>query len=89
MWEYYVSLFLVIVMTGLSALLLIVSLVSSYRLHNTKLALISIAFICFFIKGLLLCFQMLLSFQIIQQNNVALVIDLIIITALYFAAIKE
>ncbi|HEX08483.1 MAG TPA: hypothetical protein ENG38_01575 [Thermoplasmatales archaeon] len=89
MWDYYISLFLTVVMTGLSALLLLVSTVSSYRLRNTKLALISIAFTCFFIKGLILCLQMLLHFQIIQQNNIVLVFDLIIITALYFAAIKD
>ncbi|HDM25398.1 MAG TPA: hypothetical protein ENG24_02240 [Thermoplasmatales archaeon] len=89
MWDYYISLFLTVVMTGLSALLLMVSMVSSYRLRNVKLMLISIAFICFFIKGLILCLQMLLDFEIIRQNNIVLVFDLAVITALYFAAIKD
>ena len=89
MWDYYISLFLTVVMTGLSALLLMVSMVSSYRLRNVKLMLISIAFICFFIKGLRLCLQMLLDFEIIRQNNIVLVFDLVVITALYFAAIKD
>ncbi|MCD6108862.1 hypothetical protein B6U70_02880 [Euryarchaeota archaeon ex4484_162] len=89
MWDYYISLFLTVVMTGLSALLLMVSMVSSYRLRNVKLMLISIAFICFFIKGLILCLQMLLDFEIIRQNNIVLVFDLVVITALYFAAIKD
>ncbi|EMR74375.1 hypothetical protein MBGDN05_00161 [Thermoplasmatales archaeon SCGC AB-539-N05] len=88
-YEYYISLFLKIVITGLAALLLIVSTASWRRLHNIKLALISVAFASFFIKGFILVIDIFLGTDIIIQNNIALIIDLVIIISLYFSAIKK
>lgn len=87
--EYYISVFLKVVMTGLTTLLLIVSTASWYRMRSGKLGLISVAFAAFFVKGVIMLFDVFLETGLIVENNVALIIDLLIIVALYFSAIKK
>lgn len=78
-----ITLFLIIIMAGLSALLLFLSVISWYRLKNVKLAIISIAFLIFFMKSVFL-FLDLLSYDIKTVG-----IDALILILLYFAVIKK
>ena len=78
-----ILLFLLIIMTGLSALLLLVSFVSWYRLRSIKLGLVSFAFVAFFVKAIL---QM---FEIITPDEKAVAIDFIILVLLYLAVTKK
>jgi hypothetical protein len=78
-----ITLFLAILITGLSTLLLVISSVSYYRLKLTKLLIINFAFFAFIIKGLLTLFE------IITQTRLGLILDLVIIVLLYFAVIKK
>ena len=70
-------------MAGLTGLLLLVSFVSWYRLKNMKLAIVGLAFLVFFVKALLLVFE------IIVQDEKAIIIDFIVVILLYFAVVKK
>lgn len=76
-------LFLTILMAGLAGLLLVVSSASWYRLRALKLGLVTIAFFVFFIKAVLLVFE------IITEDIVAVFIDVIILIILYFSIVKR
>ena len=78
-----ITLFLAILIVGLSTLLFVLSLVAYIRLQNFKLLLISFAFFAFIIKGSLLITEYL------SQGRFGLVIDLIILVLLYFAVAKK
>jgi hypothetical protein len=78
-----VTLFLSIVIAGLSTLLFIVSAVAFHRLRVLKLLIINLAFFVFIIKGLLLIFE------IISQDQFGLFLDIAIIVLLYFAVVKR
>jgi len=78
-----IFLFLTIVMAGVSGLLIFVSSVSWHRLRSFKLALVSCAFVIFFIKALLLISE------IVHQDEKGVIIDCIILVFLYFAVIKK
>lgn len=78
-----ITLFLTILITGLSLLMFIVSLISTCRVRNFKFLIIGFAFIGFIIKGLLLLFEY------ISQDEIALIIDFTVIILLYFAIIKK
>lgn len=78
-----IYLFLTIVMAGLAGLLLIVSFASTYRLKALKLGLVSLAFLMFFIKAILLVFEY------IVQDEYAVIIDVIILLLLYFSVVKK
>jgi len=62
---------------------LLVSFVSWYRLKNMKLAIVGLAFLVFFVKALLLVFE------IIVQDEKAIIIDFIVVILLYFAVVKK
>ena len=78
-----ITLFLTIVMAGLSCILLIVSFASWHRLRSVKFLFVSIAFVGFFIKAILLIFE------IIIQDEKAVIIDSIILILLYLSIIKK
>jgi len=78
-----IILFLSIVITGLSALLFVVSAASFYRLRATKLLIINLAFLAFIIKGFLQIFEF------ITQTRIGLILDLVVIILLYFAVVKK
>jgi len=78
-----ITLFLSIIIAGLSLLLFIVSAIAFYRLRATKLLIINLAFLGFIIKGVLL------TLEFISQSRIGLIIDLGIIVLLYFAVIKK
>lgn len=78
-----ITLFLSILIAGLSTLLFIVSAASYYRLRVTKLLIINLAFLAFIIKGILL------SLEIINQARIGLILDLAVIILLYFAVAKK
>ena len=78
-----IFLFLNILMAGLAGLLLLVSCISWYRIRSLKLAFVSLAFVGFFIKAILLIFS------IIIQDEKAVIIDSIILILLYFSIIKK
>ena len=78
-----IYLFLAIIMAGLAGLLLLVSSASWYRLRALKLGLVSIAFLVLFIKAVLLIFE------IIIQDKLAVLIDVIVLVILYFSVVKR
>ena len=78
-----ITLFLSILIAGLSTLLFIVSAASYYRLRVLKLLIINLAFLAFIIKGILL------SLEYISQARFGLILDLTIIILLYFAVVKK
>jgi len=78
-----VTLFLSIVIAGLSTLLFIVSAAAFYKLKVFKLLIINLAFFVFLIKGLLLIFEF------ISQDQFGLFLDIAIIVLLYFAVVKR
>ena len=78
-----VSLSILLIIAGFSFLLGIVSLLSFYRLRNIKLGFVSIAFFIFFIKAILLIFE------VISQDRNSIIIDVIIILMLYFSIAKR
>ncbi len=78
-----ITLFLSILIAGLSAILFIVSMISTARLRKIKLLLVGTAFIAFIIKGLLL------TFEYISQDQIGMVLDIVVILLLYFAIIKK
>jgi len=78
-----ITLFLSIVIAGLSTLLFIVSAASYYKIRSTKLLIINLAFLAFIIKGILLIIGY------ISQHRIGLFLDLAILILLYFAIIKK
>jgi len=78
-----ITLFLSIIIAGFSLLLATVSMVAYYRLRATKLLLVSMAFLAFVVKGVLI------AFGVFDQGLIGLAIDFVIIVFLYFAAIKK
>ena len=77
------TLFLTIILLGLAGLLLIVSSASYYRLGNIKFIFVSIAFLLFLLKALLLIFE------IIYQDEIGIFFDFLIIILLYISIIKR
>jgi len=78
-----IVLFSNIIVVGLSILLFIISMFSFYRVKNFKLLFISIAFLVFIIKGLLVLIEY------ISQDLLISIIDLVIILLLYFSVAKK
>lgn len=78
-----IELLLSILMIGFSILLLIVSIAAFVKIRSYKFLFISIAFIGFFIQGLMLVLE------IISQNQIAYFIDIMILLCLYFAVVKK
>lgn len=78
-----IELLLAILIAGFSLLVFLVSIASFARIRTGKLLIVGVAFLMFFVKGLLL----LLEF--IVQDQIAFVIDLIIIVLLYIAVVKK
>lgn len=68
---------------GFSTLLFIVSIAAYIKIRSIKLALVSFAFLVFVIKGILLLFET------ISQDKLAIAIDFVILFLLYFASIKK
>jgi len=77
------TLFLAIIVAGFAFLLSIVSLLSYYRLRSYKLLFVNVAFLVFFIKGILTIFSFLI------QDELGLIIDFMILIFLYLAIIKK
>jgi len=78
-----ITLFLSIIIAGFSLLLAMVSMVAYYRLRAIKLLLVSMAFLAFVVKGVLIVIG------IVNQDTLALGIDFVILVLLYFATIKK
>ena len=78
-----ITLFLSIIIAGFSLLLAMVSTVAYYRLRAIKLLLVSMAFLAFVVKGVLIVIG------IVTQDTLALGIDFVILVLLYFATIKK
>ena len=78
-----IELLLAILIAGFSFLVFLVSITAYVRLRVGKFLILGAAFLMFFIKGLLL----LLEFII--QDQIAFLIDLLIILLLYIAVVKK
>jgi len=78
-----ITLFLSIIIAGFSLLLAMVSMVAYYRLRAIKLLLVSMAFLAFVVKGVLIVIG------IVNQDTLALGIDFVILVLLYFATIRK
>ena len=78
-----IELFLSILITGFSFLLMIVSTGAYIRVKSIKFLLIDIAFLCFFIKAILAILS------IVYISKIALIIDMIIITLFYVSIVKK
>lgn len=77
-------------LVGLSLILLLVSLVSYRRTGNSRLLLVSGAFLVFMVKGvLMLAFLFLQSLSESTELLVLVLMDLVIILFLYFAIAKK
>jgi hypothetical protein len=81
-----VETFLVILLAGLAMLLFVVSLISYRRVKNKKILLISIAFLLFFIKALLLITSILANtWSEFGMRAELLIFDVIIVVMLYLS----
>jgi len=78
-----ILLFSSVVMAGLSLLLFLVSLLSFYRVRDSKLFFVTLAFFLFFLKGAII------SLRFLEQNLYLVVVDLIIILFLYLTIVKK
>jgi hypothetical protein len=78
-----ITLFFSILIAGVSAIVFIISLISTIKLKNIKFLLVGIAFFAFLIKGLLL------AFEVITQDNIGIVLDILVVVLLYFAIVKK
>lgn len=78
-----ILLFSSVVMAGLSLLLFLVSLLSFYRVRDSKLFFVTLAFFLFFLKGVII------SLRFLEQNLYLVVVDLIIILFLYLTIVKK
>jgi hypothetical protein len=83
--------FLIGCLLGFSLILLSISLVSFRRTKNSKLLLVSIAFLIFLVKAILLITWLVLTSSLAESNElmVMLVLDLVILLFLYFAIAKR
>ena len=70
-------------MAGLSLLLLVVSLVSFYRVKTSKFLFIALAFFLFFVKGVAV------SVEYLEQQFPLVIMDLFIIFFLYLTIVKK
>ena len=77
------TLFLVMVMLGLSGLLFFVSMVSWYRVRHVKFLLVSLAFLAFFFKGVLQLIEFLV------QDEKAVMVDFVILILFYVSVVKR
>ncbi|UCD91687.1 MAG: hypothetical protein JSV43_05410 [Methanobacteriota archaeon] len=78
--------FLVILLAGLSMLLFVVSLVSYRRMGNKRFLLISLAFLLFFIKALVLISSILMNrWEELGMKAEFLVLDVIIVVMFYLS----
>jgi len=78
-----IVLLLTLLIAGFSILLFAVSIISYSRLKVTKFLIIGLAFLGFFAKAILLLLEY------VVQDQIALIIDLIIIILLYLAIVKK
>lgn len=78
-----IELLLAILIAGFSILVFLVSIAAFIKLKVSKFILVSIAFLLFFIKGILLILD------VISQSQIAFVIDFLIIVFLYIAVVKK
>lgn len=85
------EIFLRVCLMGFSLLLLITSIISYVKVKNTKLLFVSLAFLGFFIKGLLLTLAVLIgSFKEPFGASMAiLVLDFAILIMIYIAVVKK
>jgi len=72
-------------------MLLVVSLISWRRTKNTKLLLVSVAFLVFFLKGIFLMvwFVFLTGITESVEFLLLIILDLLILLFLYFAIAKS
>jgi len=70
-------------MTGLSFLLLLVSAVSYSRIRDSKMLFLTVAFLVFMVKG------MLLVADVVSQSLALIALDLVIIVSLYLTVVKR
>jgi len=70
-------------MAGLSLLLFIISLISYLRIKDSKFLFVTIAFLLFFLKGLLI------SLKYFEQQLQLVIIDLLVIIFLYLTIVKR
>lgn len=82
--------FLAVLLAGLSLLLLSVSLISYRRIGNVKLLFVSMAFLLFFIKALVLILSLLFnSWSEFGMRWELLMLDVIIIVMLYLSIARK
>jgi len=79
-----INLFASIVVAGVSLLLFIISILSFSRIRETKILLIGLSFLVFFIKSILIIFL-----KYYKQSGYFTFFDLLIIFFLYIAAAKK
>ena len=78
-----IELLLGILIAGFSFLIFLVSITAFIRLRVVKFLILGTAFLTFFIKGFLLLTEF------IMQDQIAYVIDLLMILLLYIAVVKK
>ncbi|MFQ6059814.1 MAG: hypothetical protein ACE5KV_00765, partial [Thermoplasmata archaeon] len=73
-------------LAGLSLLLFLASLISYTRVKNIKILLVSIAFLLFFVKGLLLAVSILVdAWNVFGMKAEFLLFDVIVVVMLYLS----
>ena len=81
-----VEAFLVVLLAGLSLLLFLVSLVSYRRVGSKKFLLVSLAFLLFFIKALVLIASILMDrWEEVGMRAEFLLLDVIIVVMFYLS----
>jgi hypothetical protein len=78
-----ISLFLSILIAGVSTILFIISIISTIKLKDVKFLLVGIAFLAFIIKGLLL------TFEFLNQEKIGMILDITVVVLLYLAIVKK
>ncbi|MDD5502940.1 MAG: hypothetical protein PHH26_05695 [Candidatus Thermoplasmatota archaeon] len=80
--------FLKICVLGISGIMLVPSILSYLRLKSVKLLFVSIAFVLFFIKGVLMVLGLFLTGLGYAEPMALLLLDIGVLFALYAAAAK-
>ncbi len=87
---YTIYIFVAICLTGFALLQAIVGVISYNRMRNSKFLLISLAFIVFVFKGIYSLLAISGIYEIFPAPHINILIwDLLIVTLLYLAILKE
>ena len=80
--------FLKICVLGISGIMLVPSILSYLRLKSVKLLFVSIAFVLFFTKGILMVLGLFVANFDFTEPMALLLLDIGVLFALYAAAVK-